>query len=168
LTFGVTAEAAPPRSALSDGSRSAVVQVEPRLELPAVHVAELMTAGRSAVALGGWTGRADAFGVEAPRTRVVRRLPALWRLRLEPGQEPGRLGVQYEILTPDGRPDRLATPGRDDSEVRVALRPIPPLVVSVDDQGTVVEGGVVLELDLDAVRAAGRYGGTLQVTLNQL
>jgi hypothetical protein len=89
-------------------------------------------------------------------------------MRLTEGQEPHRLDVQYEISSHDGRPDRLVSADGEESEVRVELRPIPPLVVPDAGDGTVVEGGLVLYVDLESVRSAGRYTGTLTVTLNQL
>ena len=89
-------------------------------------------------------------------------------MRLAEGQELHRLDVQYEISSHDGRPDRLVSAENEESEVRVELRPIPPLVVPDAGAGPLVEGGLVLYVDLESVRSAGRYTGTLTVTLNQL
>jgi hypothetical protein len=46
------------------------------------------------------------------------------------------------------------------------VRPLPPTIVAVDDAGAVVEGGMVLYLELDSVRRAGSYSGMLTVTLD--
>jgi hypothetical protein len=160
--------AASPRLEAPSIDRRGVLLLESRISLPRVTPAELLPAGRNAVSLGRWSGRAADFDGDGVRTRIVRRLPTVWRMRLAEGQEPHRLDVQYEISSLDGRPDRLVSADGGASEVRVELRPIPPLVVPDAGEGTVVEGGLVLYVDLESVRSAGRYTGTLTVTLNQL
>ena len=129
---------------------------------------ELVPAGSQAISLGRYSGSARAFESSGVTTQIVRRLPAVWRLRLPDGQFPDQLDVQYEITGPDGRSGRLVSDGGTQSEVRVQLRAIPPAIVSQGLDGAVVEGGLVLYMDLESVRAAGRYSGTLTVTLNQL
>jgi hypothetical protein len=156
-----------PRLALDDVSRPGVLLIEPRISLPPVTLAELLPAGRSAVCLGQWSGGQPIRDDGGARTRIVRRLPAVWRMRLARGQEPDRLDVQYQIDALGGQPGRLVSTESPESEVRVELRPIPPLVVSDDAEGTVLEGGVVLYMDLEAVRSAGRYSGMLTVTLTR-
>jgi hypothetical protein len=148
--------------------RRGVLQLESRISLPRVTLAELLPAGRNAISLGRWSGRGSTIDSAGVRTRIVRRLPTVWRMRLAEGQELHRLDVQYEISSLDGRPDRLVSADGEESEVRVELRPIPPLVVPDAGAGPVVEGGLVLYVDLESVRSAGRYTGTLTVTLNQL
>jgi hypothetical protein len=158
-----------PHMDLADGpGRPGELRVEPRIRLDGVTLGELLPAGRHATSLGKWNGGFANFDRAEIRTQIVRRVPTVWRLRLAEDQDLHRLDVQYEIGTLDGRPGRLASTDGDDSEVRVGLRPIPPLVVSDAGDGPVIEGGVVLHLDLDSVRSAGQYTGTLTITLNQL
>lgn len=161
--------AASPRFATPSADRPGVLQLESRLSLPRVTLAELLPSERNAVSLGRWSGRGlTVDSGSSVRTQIVRRLPTVWRVRLAEGQDPYRLDVQYEISSLDGRPDRLGSAENGESEVRVELRPIPPIVVPDAGDGPVVEGGLVLYVDLESVRSAGRYTGTLTVTLNQL
>ena len=133
-----------------------------------VRLAELMSDQSETVPHGRWTGSASVFDAEAPRTQIVRRLPSLWRMRLARGDQADRLDVQYEVTDQTGRRDCLAASAAPESEVRVELRPIPPLIVSENADGVLLEGGLVLYIDLSSIRSAGVYSGTLTVTLNQL
>jgi hypothetical protein len=158
-----------PHVDLSDGpGRPGELRIESRISLEGVSLRELLPAGRRANSLGKWNGGFASFDHAEIRTQIVRRLPTVWRLRLAEDQDLYRLDVQYEIGTRDGRPGRLASTDMEGSEVKVELRPIPPLVVSDTGDGQVVEGGVVLHLDLESVRSAGQYTGTLTITLNQI
>jgi hypothetical protein len=160
--------AASPRLELLGTPRPGVLQVGPRISLLPVGPAELVPDGQRSVALGTWRGGFDSFEGAGAATSISRRVPTVWRMRLADAQDLGRVDVQYEVTDTKGRPGRLASAGATGSEVRVELRPIPPLVVSDDADGIVIEGGLVLHVDLESVRSAGRYEGTLTVTLNQL
>ena len=153
---------------LAPEARPGVLQLEPRIKLSGVRLAELIPGESEVVSHGRWTGSYSVFDARAPRTQIIRRLPALWRMRLARGDQSDRLDVQYEITDQTGRRGHLAASGAPDSEVRVELRPIPPLVISEDAAGEVLEGGLVLYIDLASVRTAGVYSGTVTVTLNQL
>jgi hypothetical protein len=126
--------------------------------------------------LGGETGLALSMGrwrVVGPavqgllRSEVARRVPALWRLRLDSGQ-PAALDVTCTVIGADGRPGRLTSLDYPDAAIAVTARALPPSVVDRDDAGIIVEGSAELTLGLDATRVAGRYAGTLTVTVNQL
>jgi hypothetical protein len=87
-------------------------------------------------------------------------------MRVRDEHEAYELNVRYELTSPDGRTDRLGPADGSNSEVRTTVRPLPPTIVAVDDAGAVVEGGMVLYLELDSVRRAGSYSGMLTVTLD--
>ena len=145
-----------------------VLQIEPRISLAKVAASEMLSASGRAVSLGSWNARNAALPSGAVRTRIVRRLPAFWRMRLPDDLTVGQIDVRYELTAPDGRVGRLVAADGQQSEVRAELRALAPVVVSRDADGAIVEGGLTLYLDLESVRTAGRYTGTLTVTLNHL
>lgn len=171
----VTTLAAEPRSGLYRtvyrslrADPPGVLQIEPRISLAKVAASEMLSASGRAVSLGSWNARNAALPSGAVRTRIVRRLPAFWRMRLPDDLTVGQIDVRYELTAPDGRVGCLVAADGPQSEVRAELRALAPVVVSRDADGTIVEGGLTLYLDLESVRTAGRYTGTLTVTLNHL
>ncbi len=148
--------------------------VEPRIALDPVRHSELAggltTTARSrrpAVTVGGRGLLVEPTGLlfSLPTQRIIREVPALWRMELPPGVEPRDLVVSYELVASSGRRDGLSYPGEPDSEIRIRLRPVGPIEIDTQTDGVVVEGGVVLELDLAAARFAGDHAGTLVVTV---
>ncbi len=148
--------------------------IEPRVALEPIRHSELAggltttaSATRPAVTLGGRGLLVEPTGLlfSLPSQRVVREVSALWRMELPPDVDPRDLVVSYELVASSGRRDRLSYPGEPDSEIRVRLRPTGPVEIEAGGDGVVVEGGVVLELDLAAARLGGRHDGTLVVTV---
>ncbi|MDX1389720.1 MAG: hypothetical protein R3344_11060, partial [Acidobacteriota bacterium] len=110
---------------------------------------------------GGFSAAGPAFDA-----RVVRRLPSIWWMRLRDPDELDNLGVRLDLTAIDGTRDRLGHSGTNDSQIRVLIQPIDPVVTRDDVDSVVVEGGAYLILDLSEVRSAGRYSGTLTVTVD--
>ncbi len=158
-------------SALPVSSQS--LTLPSRISLEAVRLGELSDG--SAVSAGSDRRRAgrdlQAFGT-APtsdvKTVVMRRLPDLWQLQIPDGTLPDDLEVSYELIAANGRPDRLNHDRRADSEIEVRLRPLPVILLQSQGDGTVVQGGLKLELDVSQARVAGTYLGSLTVTVTHL
>lgn len=149
--------------------------MEPRLTLAAIHPRELSESASVAFS-GGAAPLSSAFaGFDAPlprrepelRTVVEREIPELWQLRISSEAVPELLDVRYDVVSARGRPDRLSH-REAESEIRVRVVPIRPRVVRRDGDGAIVEGGVVLELDVAAARVAGTYLGTITATVENL
>jgi hypothetical protein len=138
-----------------------------RVTLEPLRAAEVFgTEASASFTMGPW----HSGGVAAPtalRVDVARQIPAIWRMRLPDGQL-AALDVSCTVTGADGRPGRLTSLDRPDAEIAVTARALPPSVVDRDDGGIMVEGGAELLLRIDAARVAGRYAGTLTVTVNQL
>ena len=145
-----------------------VLQIAPRTSLAKVAASEILPASSHAISMGAWSAGTASMGSGAFQTRIVRQLPVLWRMRLPDGLTVGQIDVRYEVTAPDGRLGRLVAVDGPQSEVRTELHAVGPFVVSRDADGAIVEGGLTLYLDLESVRTAGRYTGTLTVTLNHL
>jgi len=147
--------------------RVGVIQIQPTFQLQRVQLVEILDGTRfQAVAAGSWSRGASPTATRQVEPHIVRTIPAVWRMRVRDEHEAYELNVRYELTSPDGRVDRLGPADGSNSEIRTTVRPLPPTVVAVDDAGVVVEGGMVLYLELDSVRRAGSYSGTLTVTLD--
>jgi hypothetical protein len=143
------------------------ILVEPELRLERVRPDEILSgAVDQAISLGTWTRGGAMPDLRIGELRVVRTISSVWRMRVPDEEMVGALEVRFEMTAPDGRTDCLALTEGDDSEIRTILRSTPPVMVSRDAYGTIVEGGLTLYLDLDAVRTAGTYSGTLTVTID--
>jgi len=144
------------------------VVIEPRIRLHAISAREILE-GRAHAAIAGGTWRPGASVVDTTgfNTIVTRRLDRVWQTRLPRDVDLAAIQISCEIDGTDGRHDRLSHGSSPDSSVRATARALPPIVVGVDEETITVEGGVVLELDLSAVHAAGQYSGTMTVTLHQ-
>lgn len=152
------------------------VVVEPRIDLAPIRHPELAggltttaATSRPAVALGDRGLRVEPTGLlfSLPSRRVIREVAALWRMELPAGVDPRDLEITYELVARSGRRDRLSQPGEADSEIGIRMRRTGPIEIDGPGGRAMVEGGVVLELDLTATRFAGNYAGTLEVTVNQ-
>ena len=143
------------------------VRVAPAVRLEPVEPSEMLADGDSfSIAEGRYP--AGGFSAAGPAfdARVVRRLPSIWWMRLRDPDELDNLGVRLDLTAIDGTRDRLGHSGTNDSQIRVLIQPIDPVVTRDDVDSVVVEGGAYLILDLSEVRSAGRYSGTLTVTVD--
>ena len=166
LLIGGTPSAQTPFMELSDQAPAGVMVIEPRLRLEPVSIRELVPASQ-AISAGRWNGHASGFTQSFNTPRLVRRVPTMWRMRLTDEQALQPFDVQYTIEGTDGTRGKLTSEDSTDSTIGVELRAIPPLTTRGADDSETAEGGVVLYLDLDDVRSAGRYRGTLTVTVHQ-
>ncbi len=133
----------------------------PRVELPAVSSAELVR---------GSTMQALPIASEQEIAGVVvemltRKIPAMWEMSVPAGTSVDRLEVVYDLISASGRRQRLSAGAADGEGFAVRIRPLPSIVVSQDEHRAIVRGGALLELDVSLVRRAGRYSGSLQVTV---
>lgn len=151
---------------LSERPAAGVMVIEPRIRLEPVSVRELLPASQAIVA-GQWSGQSSNLTASLGLPPLVRRVPTMWRMRLSENQATQPFDVQYSIEGLDGTPGRLTSESSVDSSIGVQLRPIPALTTREADDAESAQGGVVLYLDLEDVRSAGRYRGTLTVTVHQ-
>jgi len=141
--------------------------IKQRVRLEPVTAMEI-TGGKSRMAVSGGDfghGRTGNHALNLRRT-VSRKVPDLWRLRLPVETRLYALDVNYELVGANGLPSRLCNPGKRGSEIKVLIDEIPPRVISRESHSTLIEGGMVMHLKLDSVRAAGKYSGTLTVVVN--
>lgn len=152
-------------SPLRDYPRGIVMAT--RAELAPVDARELLLGGPAQALAGLWKGRLAPPGF--PGTQLLRReLPALWQLRVGSEEQVRDLDVHYEITSPEGQRNSLRHSEDHSSQITVRLIEQPPVVVRTESDHSLVQGGVTLELQVGAVRYAGKYQGTLTVTVNQL
>jgi hypothetical protein len=149
-----------------DGRPGAIV-VEPSIRLEEIRPDEILSRGiHQAVSLGSWKRGAPVPDMRTAGLQVVRTIRSIWRMQLTDEATLGEIDVRFAIVGLDGRADCLAPTDGSDSEIRAVLRSTPPVVVSRDTDGAIVEGGLVLRLDLESVRTAGTYAGTLTVIVD--
>ena len=123
--------------------------------------------GAATVDLDSWRGL-RALEVPPLRTELTRRLPSLWRLRIDDRARPESLEVSYEVVAANGRSDRLSHVERPESEIGAVAEPLWPVVIDRDADTAVLEGGLVLRLSIDEIRYSGTYSGTITVSLHHL
>lgn len=113
----------------------------------------------------GSYGVAGASRPQALRARVVRRVDKLWRVALEGSRkEPDAHEVRVELIAPDGTVGALGVAG--EPAAKIAIRAVPLNPVRIEEGGAAfLQGGVELELDLATARQAGRYEGSISVTV---
>jgi hypothetical protein len=99
---------------------------------------------------------------------VVRTVQSLWRLRVPSSTSGDDLDVSYEVIGANGHRGCLNNEDRPSSEILVTVHPTAPLVTQRGKHWAFVEGSVVLNLDISSARNAGRYSGTIIVTIHQL
>lgn len=161
-------EPAPPRPAV-------VFQIElpPLVELDSIGGRDLLAPGNVATSglvsdlsfdLGTYTS-AGGNRPSAFRARAVRRVEKLWRVAVVSSTKaPESYEVRVELMAPDGTAGALGIPGDPGSKLAARIVPLHP--VRVEEGGaTFLQGGVELELDLAAAERAGRYEGSISVTL---
>jgi hypothetical protein len=141
------------------------LQVETSLRLDAVRPGELL-AGPSARAIAEPSWRPDlgagAFRID---THVVRTIPAVWRMRVEDPASAAALSVRCEIAAEGGTSGVLAHALDPRSIIHVWVRPLAAPSITAGAGEALIEGGVVLEMDVRDVRTAGLHSGTLTVTV---
>ena len=143
------------------------IEVERVIRLDPVHPAELLlAAGDQAASMGTWRPGGRVPDQRMGDQRVVRHVPFVWRMHVPDEELIGAMAVRYDVTAPDGRTNTLSALDGSDSEIRMIVRSTPPVVVTRDSDGAVVEGGLTLYLDLAQVRSAGTYTGTLTVTID--
>jgi hypothetical protein len=98
-------------------------------------------------------------------TRVMRTIPAVWRLRVARVDDLQRMNVRCELQTLDGRRNLLSHESDPGSFVQARIDPTPPRILETGDETTLIEGGVTLQMDLRNVRASGSHTGILTVTV---
>ncbi len=143
------------------------------MELDSIGGRDLLAAGNAATIgpvsglsfdLGAYT---SAGGNRPPafRARAVRRVEKLWRVAIESSPKaPESYEVRVEVIAPDGTIGALGIPGEPASKLAVRIVPLHPIQIE-EGGATFLQGGVELELDLAAAERAGRYEGSLSVTL---
>jgi len=150
-------------------TRPGEVHFVSRLDLGTISPTEL-TAGRGsgAVDLGNRTPGRLNLEAAPVNLLVTRTVPALWRAFVDDTDRPMAVDVRYEVIAANGTPRRLSHLHHPEAELGVVVEPIPAHVVSRGDEGTVLEGGFVLQISLDETRYAGQYSGTVVVSIRNL
>ncbi len=142
--------------------------VPPAVTLEPVTAAELTWGrGTAPVDLGRWRPGAPA-DLPPLATEVTRSVPSLWRLGIDQRTRLETLDVHYEMTAANGRGERLSHVDHPEAEIGVLVEPLAPVIIDVDGDTAVLEGGLVLTLLLDETRYAGTYAGTLTVSIHQL
>jgi len=135
-------------------------------ELQQVEPSELIgTGGRTAISSG--MGRVGGNLLDMPRirTRIVRSLPGVWRLRVDERADVRLPHVRYSLVSPSGQVGRLGLLEDSRFDLPARLLPQQSTVIARTDSGKILEGGVDLVIDLDRLETAGTYSGTLTVTV---
>lgn len=155
------------RPPFGQGNSCGIFTIKPRLLLEPVTAMELTGCDKQqALSRGGFRFGSGGFHSLNLRSMVTRSVPGLWRLRMPPDIRLYALDVSYELVGANGRSSRLCNLEKSESEIKVIIDEIPPRVVGREAHSTVIEGGMVMHLQLGAVRSAGTYSGTLTVVVN--
>ena len=161
----------------------AALSVTSRIDLGAISLAEvfgLAPAGRTAAAaapsssggsgavgLGSWTGGGNTIGELPGASAIIQRtIPDAWQLAVEAGDLTRHYDVDFVLHDAYGRAGRLSLGEDRSSTLGVTLESHTPVVVASEGDFEVLQGGITFYLDLSRVRHAGRYQGSLTVTLN--
>ncbi len=163
---------------VGSGSRPLPVRLVPAARVGRLHVvhkvklqkiasAEIAPAG-SAISLGTYRGRGGGMSSPPPvATVIVREKPRVWWMVLPKGADPAAISVDMSITAPDGTPGCLQAADGARSYIRALVFPTPVEVVFRRHR-TRVQGGAAFELHVEDAWEAGKYVGTLAVTVNQL
>jgi hypothetical protein len=152
---------------MRQGPTGGIFSLKPRVLLEPVTAMELTGCNnRQALPGGDFRIGAAAFHSMDLRSTVMRSVPELWRLRIPQDARLYALDVSYELVGANGRSSRLCSLNKSGSEIKVIIDEIPPRVVGRDAHSTVIEGGMVMHLQLELARSAGTYSGTLTVVVN--
>lgn len=153
--------------AMAGGATPSRVELAPvRLdELGARPIEPLAGVSRQARAVGGVLVVDAAIATPPIRLVIEREIPALWRWHIQadaPARsfDAGAPGVR--LLSPGGF-DNLAHATDPAQHLPVRVRMTTPRTIASDEQGQLLESGVVLEIDLGRAGSAGRYIGELVI-----
>jgi len=151
---------------LDPRSRVGSLQVQPSFDLDGVLPGELLTGGGTrAIPQAVWrpdTVSSAGFDFD---TQVVRSIPTVWSMRLDDLDSVSELNVRCDVTGADGQAGALTNAADPSSVIRVWVRPLTPRVLAGAAEDVLVEGGVLLDMDLRDVRTAGPHSGTLTVTV---
>ncbi len=157
----------PPGAAWAASPSAGDLAVERQAALAPVHAAELAFGGGpfQARPLQGRFGRSRLPSQVGPVwTRVVREIPALWRLRVPKDVDPGDIRVSYELVSEAGQRAALSHDRAARGWIElVRARALRPVVIQDDGDEVLLEGSVLLELDVAHARFSGDYHGLLTV-----
>ena len=128
---------------------------------PAALSASLGASGRLAT-------RFSAPPTGDPITVVRREIDSLWRLKTRGSDPLAFTRVDYDVIGANGERGVLSHVANERSVIAVRVVELPARVTDRPGGALTVEGGVMLEMDLRQASEAGRYGGTLRVTVVQL
>lgn len=160
----------PPAAAAAEAPRRGSARLVPAapgtVHLPPVHSFEIARgASEQAVAI---PGRAPGPPAGPDLSWVVQRqLPRLWSTTLSDRENLADLRVSIEVVSPDGRRGAISHEDSGTVAARVAATPTVAREALATGGTRIVEGGGVLEFDLREVRRAGRYRGTLVITIER-
>ncbi|MBD0308677.1 MAG: hypothetical protein ICV80_11285 [Microcoleus sp. T1-bin1] len=98
-------------------------------------------------------------------SQLIRSLPSLWQMRVPANRPSQSVSVSYDLIAANGRSNSLSNPDYPNSEIKVALQPLPPIRASRENNFDIIEGGVEFKLNLERAEVAGEYQGTLRVTV---
>lgn len=141
------------------------VQIAATVTLQAFTIAELLGTGSTTIDLGGWMPGADPTAGVTPQPVVTRTIDSLWTAWVTGSVN--QVDVQLSLVGLNGQPDCISHPDDAGQTMPVTLTPLGPVQIDKDKNEKLVEGGVELTIDTSGVTAAGTYGGTLLVTVNQ-
>lgn len=152
------------------------IQVEPVYPLEPVTTTEMTGVSREYRSTGARTGAASftgrgftadfggAFSQAELTPEVRRRLTGLWQLRIPPDMHPADIRVRYEVVAPDGRVGSLRH-RESDHHIPATVHAEPVRILRHEGPMVVIEGAAELVVDITDLRRAGRYGGTIRVTV---
>ncbi|MGD9829915.1 MAG: hypothetical protein AB7E70_20810 [Hyphomicrobiaceae bacterium] len=101
------------------------------------------------------------------RSRIVRRIDTFWQRKLPATVDLARLRVEHRLVSRGGALAGFAHTAVVDRVMPFRLIPLPPVVVCTSSTYVIVSGGVVIELMLDALPAAGRYHVDIETIVEQ-
>ena len=98
-------------------------------------------------------------------TKLTRRLPNLWKMTLPSDFDMRSLQVEYALVSATGKWDTLSAVEDTRSEIKAQLFPTPPQVTQSTREFKVIEGGLILSLEVSEAYLSGSYQGTLNVSI---
>jgi hypothetical protein len=143
-----------------------VLELAPQLEIGRVRPGEILGAGSGqAISTGNWSRGGLSPAMFEIETRLVRTLPAVWRLRVRDVDSIHATNVRYELTALDGTANALTSIDNPASVIHALVTPLSPRAVDGALDYVTLEGGLMLDLDLRDVHTAGVHVATLTVTL---
>ncbi|HLO85948.1 MAG TPA: hypothetical protein VK203_13190 [Nostocaceae cyanobacterium] len=114
------------------------------------------------------SSRNDLLRPPVLNNTITREFPNLWLMRV-PLEDVPLLYATYEIKAENGRAEAVSNEQNANFTAPVVLEPLPITVISQDPNTNtaVVQGGVLLKINLSVAQAAGEYTGDLTVTVDR-